>query len=77
MKVYMDMNSNEIVTEDVAYSRFDNDVEDYEIMSVISNLSWDELRPHLDHNFIEILYDRYREDNFESRFEEYDLIESE
>lgn len=77
MKVYMDMNQNEVVTEEVAYSRFDNDIQDYEIMSMLSSLSWDEVRPYLDHNFIERLYDRYREENFESRFAEYDFIESE
>ena len=77
MKVYMDLNANEIVVDDVAYSRFDEDVRGYELMSVVANLSWDELQPHLDHNFIERLYEKYREENFESRFEEYELIESE
>lgn len=77
MRVYMDLNTNEIVTEDVARARYNNDIEGYEMMNFVSDLSWDELVRHLDPDFVNELYDKYCDENFASRFDEYDLIESE
>lgn len=77
MKVYMDTAMNEIVTEDVAIQRLNNDMEDYEMEGIVSNIPWHELRQHLDADYIVELYDKYREETFDDRFEEYEFIESE
>ena len=73
MKIYMDMNHNEIVSEDVAHARMRASIEGEDIMNHIFNhVSWGELREHIDENFVLDVIDRLSE-----RFEEYDLIESE
>ena len=79
MKVYMDLNANEIVSEDVARSRISASVDSDDIMSYIyHHVSWDELREHLVHDdFIDNIIDDISDSWFGDRFEEYDLIESE
>ena len=78
MKVYMDRNTNEIVSEDVAHARMRASIEGEDIMNHIFNhVSWDELREHIDENFVLDVIDRLSDDWFDERFEEYDLIESE
>lgn len=78
MKVYMDMNKNEIVSEDVARSRMRASVDGDDLMNhIFNNVSWGELIKHIDHDFVMELVDRLSDDWFDERFEEYDLIESE
>lgn len=79
MRVYMDMNHNEIVSEDVAHDRMRASIEGEDIMNHIYNhVSWDELRRHMkDDDFVIDLIDRLSNEWFGERFEEYDLIESE
>lgn len=78
MRIYMDMNHNEIVTEDVARSRMRASIEGDDIMNhIFNNVSWNELREHIDNDFVMELVDRLSDDWFDERFEEYDLIESE
>ena len=78
MKVYMDRENNEIVSEDVARSRMYASIEDEDIMNYIfNNLSWSELREYIDESFILDVVDGLSNDWFDERFDEYDLIESE
>ena len=78
MKVYMDMNLNEMVSEDVARSRMRASIEGDDIMNhIFNNVSWSELCKHIDNDFVMDLVDRLSDDWFDERFEEYDLIESE
>ena len=78
MRVYMDTNRNEIVSEDVAHARMRASIEDEDIMNYIFNhVSWDELREHIDENFVFDVIDELSNDWFDESFEGYDLIESE
>ena len=79
MKVYMDMNCNEMVTEDVAHARMADAVEGESIMyHLYYAVGWDELRKHLvDDGFITEIIKKLSKEGFDERFEEYDLIESE
>ena len=79
MRVYMDMNANEIVSEDVARSRINASVDGDAIMYYIyHNVRWSELREHLaDDDFINDIISNISDSWFDDRFEEYDLIESE
>ena len=78
MKVYMDMNTNEMVSEDIARSRMRASIEGDDIMNhIFNNVNWSELRNHIDNDFVMDLVDRLSDDWFGDRFEEYDLIESE
>ena len=79
MKVYMDMNANEIVSEDVAHARMRASIDGEDLMNHIFNhVSWSTLREHMkDDGFIDDIIDDLGDSWFDERFEEYDLIESE
>ena len=79
MRVYMDTEANEIVSENVARSRINASVDSDDIMHYIYKyVGWNELREHLaDDGFINDIIDKVGDNWFGDRFEEYDLIESE
>ena len=69
MKVYMDMNSNEIVSEEVARSRMCASITGDEIMHYIfDDVGWDELRKHLDDDFVIGLFNNLSNDWFSESF---------
>lgn len=78
MRVYMDVNTNEIVTEEVARSRIRKDIDSDEIMSYIwNNIDWSDIRAHLDNGFVTSVVDRIVDEWFNENFDGYDVIESE
>lgn len=79
MRVYMDMNANEIVSEEVARSRMKASVDGSDIMYYLyHHVSWTELQKHLvGDDFINDMIDKITDGWFDDRFEEYDFIESE
>lgn len=76
--VYLDNDTNEIVTKKVAFSRLREGLYPEDILDYMRrNMDWEDIAKYIDPDFVGEVSNEIVEECFPDRFTEYEIIESE